>query len=341
MDPAFRKPPRVDTEEKLRFLRSPQAHGGQVPELVETHMSWVFLAGHRALKLKKPVRTDVLDFSTPAARAFNCSEEVRLNERLAPGVYRGVRALVATPAGALAIGAAPGGTPVDWLVEMQRLPPDRMLDAAIRAGTVTAADIARLGDRLARFFAAARRVPLAAAAYLARFDALQQVNRTVLLRPEFAAAAAAPVLDAADAVRARHADALGARAAGGRVREGHGDLRPEHVALDGTPVVIDCLEFNATLREADPFDELAFLGLECRMLGAAWIEPMLTAQIAAALADTPPPAVQSIYTAQRALLRARLAAAHLLDPHPRTPERWLPLAARYVEAARAALAAAG
>jgi aminoglycoside phosphotransferase family enzyme len=327
----------VSTADKVRFLASPAAHGGVRPDVTETHMSWLFAAGDRVLKLKKPVRTPFLDFSTMALRAFNCGEEVRLNRRLAPDVYIGVTPLVATTDGQFAVGPAPGAAPVDWLVEMHRLPADRMLEAAIRSASVTPADIERLGERLAGFFRDARRVQLSAGAYLQRFDALQAANRDVLLQPAFASAGAAPVLDAADAFRARHATALGERAERGHLREGHGDLRPEHIVLDGTPGVIDCLEFNPELREADPFDELAFLGLECRMLGAAWIEGALVAPVARKLGDTPAPAVRAVYTAHRALLRARLSAAHLLDAHPRAPERWLPQAARYLAEARAAL----
>ena len=329
----------VSTADKVRFLGSPVAHGGVRPEVTETHMSWLFAAGDRVLKLKKPVRTPFLDFSTVALRAFNCEEEVRLNRRLAPDVYIGVTPLVATANGQLAVGAAPAGEPIDWLVEMHRLPADRMLDAAIRSDSVSPDDIERLGHRLASFFRTARHVPLSADAYLRRFDALQAANRAVLLTAEFDSAQAAPVLDAADALRSRHAEALGRRAEDGHLREGHGDLRPEHIVLNGTPVVIDCLEFNAELREVDPFDELAFLGLECRMLGAAWIEGTLLAQVARALGDAPSPAVQALYTAHRALLRARLSAAHLLDAHPRTPQRWLPQASRYLAEARDALKA--
>jgi len=332
--------PSASTEEKLRFLASPAAHGGVRPDLIETHMSWLFVAGDRVLKMKKPVRTPFLDFSTLAERESNCREEVRLNRRLAPDVYVGVVPLAATGDGRMALGATAGAQPVEWLVEMHRLPADRMLDAAIRSSTAGPADIERLGERLAGFFRAARRVELSAAAYLQRFDALQAANREVLLRPAFDSLAAGPVLAGADALRSRHAAALGERAAGGHLREGHGDLRPEHIALDGIPVVIDCLEFNAALREVDPFDELAFLGLECRMLGAAWIEGRLVAHLARALGDAPPPAVQALYTAHRALLRARLSAAHLLDAHPRTPGRWLPQAARYLAEARAALGCA-
>jgi len=331
--------PALGTEEKVRFLASPAAHGGRVPEVVETHMSWLFLAGDRVLKLKKPVRTSFLDFSTLAAREFNCGEEVRLNRRLAPGLYVGARPLVRTPDGQLKIGAAPGAEVVDWLVDMRRLPQARMLDVAIRAGTASPADIDRLGAVLAQFFHAAPVVALPGTVYVERFAALQAANRDLLLQRQFSELAAGRVLDAVDRLRERHAGLLGARAEGGHVREGHGDLRPEHIALDGTPVVIDCLEFNPVLREVDPFDELAFLGLECWMLGAAWIQPRLIAHVARALDDTPAPIVLGLYAAHRALLRARLSAAHLLDAQPRTPERWLPQAARYLAEASAALAA--
>ncbi|HET9024435.1 MAG TPA: hypothetical protein VFN64_07655 [Burkholderiaceae bacterium] len=327
----------VSTEDKVRFLASPAAHGGVPPDVVETHMSWLFAAGDRVLKLKKPVRTEFLDFSTVALREFNCGEEVRLNRRLAPAVYDGVVPLVARGDGTLVIGPAADAETVDWLVAMRRLPAARMLDVAIRAGTVSPADIDRLGARLARFFREARRVRMSGDDYRGRFDALQAVNRSVLTLPRFASLDAAPMLDAVDVARGRHAAALHDRAEGGHVREGHGDLRPEHIALDGIPVVIDCLEFNAHLREVDPFDELAFLGLECRLLGAPWIEPRLVALVAQSLDDAPVPAVMALYTAHRALLRARLSAAHLLDPHPRRPEHWLPQAARYLAEARAEL----
>ncbi|HSM22435.1 MAG TPA: hypothetical protein VK876_09530, partial [Rubrivivax sp.] len=128
-----------------------------------------------------------------------------------------------------------------------------------------------------------------------------------------------------------------ARAAGGHVVDGHGDLRPEHVCLQQPPVVIDALEFNAALRAVDPFDELTFLGLECEMAGAAWIGPRVMAVCAATLGHAPPAALLHLYTAYRAQLRARLALAHLLEPQPRTPLKWAPLAQRYLQRSEAAL----
>jgi aminoglycoside phosphotransferase family enzyme len=329
----------------LGFLRTPAAHAafagdGVQVETVETHMSWVFLVGEHALKLKKPVRYAFLDFTTLAAREFFCREEVRLNLRLAPGVYRGVMALqwqggefALVPEG----GPRAVGQTVDWLVHMRRLPAARMLDRAIADRVVGPAEIDALIAVLVTFYRGARATDAEPAAYWGRIQREHAATRDVLLRPQFRFHEAATVLDRFDRAFALCRSALQDRAACGRIVDGHGDLRPEHVCLLQPPVVIDCLEFDPSLRQVDPFDEIAFLGLECEMAGAPWIAPQLLAGCTAALGNAPPAALMGLYTAHRALLRARFAAAHLLDVTPRTPHKWLPLARRYLAHAQVAL----
>ncbi len=340
--PAPRSP---SMAERLRFLQAPAAHtahAGAVLDVqtIETHMSWVFLVGDRVLKMKKTVRYPFLDFSTLAAREFYCREELRLNSRLAPGIYLGLLALCWQD-GALSLQAAEapvvaGGQILDWLVLMRRLPSVRMLDRLIADQAVTPREIDALAARLVAFYRQAATVEISPAEALARWQREQAASREVLLRPQFALQGAAAALDRFDAALVRHACVLLDRVTHRHITDGHGDLRPEHVCLLSPPVVIDCLEFNPALREVDPFDELAFLGLECEMAGAPWIGPRLVEACAAGLGDRVPPALLQLYTAGRALLRARLVMAHLLDPHPRTPERWPPLAQRYVARSLAA-----
>ena len=106
--------------EKVAFLSQPTAYPRPVSEVIrrETHMSWVFLAGDKVYKLKKPVRFPYLDFSTLGRREAACRAELDLNRRLAPDVYLDVVPLVAAPRG-LSIGAP--GEVADWLVVMRRL----------------------------------------------------------------------------------------------------------------------------------------------------------------------------------------------------------------------------
>ena len=334
--------PEPSLDAKLRFLRSPASHPGlkATLECIETHMSWVFFVGERVLKLKKPVRFPFLDFSSLQSREFYCREELRLNSRLAPGVYLGLIALQAS-AGGLALVPeqhlpAPGKT-VDWLVSMRRLPAQHELQRRIAEARVDGHDVDALVSVLAAFYRLAPRAGVTALEYLASFQREQAANREVLLRPQFDLRDAAAALDRFDAALQLHAMQLGERATSGHVVDGHGDLRPEHVWLLEPPVVIDCLEFNVALRRVDPFDEIAFLALECEMAGAPWIGSRLIAGCAAALDDQPSSALLQLYTAQLALRRARLAMAHLLDEVPRAPQRWPPLAQRYIDRALAAL----
>ncbi len=327
--------------DKVAFLGSPDAYPRRPASvaLVETHMSCVFLAGDRALKIKKPVRFPFLDFTTLAAREADCREEVRLNRRLAPHVYLGVLPLVAGPLGHLQLGGA--GTVVDWVVEMRRLDAEAMLDRRLASGTVSEHDIDRLATTLAGFYARADRPGISADDWLARLRARHAQDREALTRPGFGidGERVRRVSDRLDAALEASSGIVAARIAGGRFVEGHGDLRPEHVCLDEPVVIFDCLEFDRDMRILDPFEELAFLGMECAVQGFPELGPALARRVAERLDDTPPPLLLAFYAASRAMLRARLTLAHLFDGDVRHPERWEPRAEAYLAFADETLAA--
>jgi len=121
----------VSLARKVNFLIDPSAYrlDGVEVDAIETHMSWVFLAGELAFKLKKPVKLSHVDFSTLAAREADCRAELRLNKPLAPDVYVRVARLTLNASNELMIDGA--GETIDWLVVMRRLPSERMLDALI------------------------------------------------------------------------------------------------------------------------------------------------------------------------------------------------------------------
>lgn len=335
-----------DFEAKLNFLKAPASYGSPhlTVECIETHMSWVFLVGDRVYKLKKPVHFPFLDFSTLEAREFFCREEVRLNSRLAAGIYLEVVALQWEGGTFKLVSGTQrplGGQTADWLVAMRRLPRQRMLHHLIKSRQLTTADVDTLIDLLGRFYSTAAPATLSADQYLSGLQDEHARNSEVLLKPQF---------HLHDAVRATNEIAralalckglLTERVTHHRIVEGHGDLRPDHVCLLQPPVVIDCLEFNPALRQVDPFDELAYLGLECDMAGAPWVGPQLMAGIARQLGERPPEPLMHFYTAHRAMLRARLAMAHLLDAQPRLPDKWPPLAQRYLMRALMACRAIG
>jgi aminoglycoside phosphotransferase family enzyme len=122
-----------------------------------------------------------------------------------------------------------------------------------------------------------------------------------------------------------------------RFVDGHGDLRPEHIWLGDGVLVIDALEFNAGLRAVDPLEEIAFLDLECARLKSAATGARLRRKILWRLGETRSEPLYTYYRSRRALQRARLAIAHLLEPEPRKPEVWPERTRQYLRFALADL----
>ena len=326
-------------EDKVAALSRPHtypSHADHV-EARETHMSWVFLTDCDVWKLKKPVRFPPLDFSTLDARKRNCEAELTLNRRLAPDVYRRVCRLTCGSDGTLAIDGT--GETVDWLVHMRRLPDALMLDNVLARGAVSGKDIDRVGRLLGSFYKAERPVRETPARFLGRYRGRQATNRNVIehypsgLDKDLAQA----TLNLVDDWLANRAVRLVRRLEEGRIVEGHGDLRAEHICLENPPVIIDGLEFSRDLRRVDPVEEVCFLGLDCARLGAEWIGPRIAGWVSSALNDEPEQDLRDFYTLFHACVRARIALRHLDDENPVTPERWPATANAYFSAASPAL----
>jgi aminoglycoside phosphotransferase family enzyme len=324
-----------DIAAKVAFLSRPAAYpeAPRSVESVETHMSWVFLTDRHAYKLKKPVRYDSLDFSSPELRRRDCEEEVRLNRRLARDVYLGTLALTRASDGTFQLDGA--GELLDWLVHMRRLPADRMLDELIRRGEIGETDVRAAAERLAEFYVRAEPIELAPDSYRKRLEEGVRSDLHELCRPEFGLCAeqVTKLAEAQLAFVERHGALLDQRVLQGRIVEGHGDLRPEHICLTPEPAIIDCLEFSRELRIVDPADELAFLGLECERLGKPLVGRWFLERYTRVTGDEPPRALMHFYRTYRALRRAKIAAWHLQDPSVRDREKWRERARCYVELA--------
>lgn len=326
---------RVTVSEKVAFLSRPEIYPdvSTTVEVVETHMSWVFLSSRLAHKLKKPVHYAFLDFRTLESRRRNCHEEVRLNRRLAPAVYIGAVPLSLDGTGRLTLDGE--GEVVDWLVRMNRLPADNMLDHAIAGGGPDPTDLTAVVGLLAQFYGRAESVELGVVEFRDRLAATAAENRTELLAPEFDLPAGRidSICDALERMLANGAPIFEKRIAGGFIVEGHGDLKPEHIYLGPQPAIIDCLEFNRDFRILDQVDELAYLAVECERMGSADTGKSILEGCCGLLHDHPPVALIDFYKAHRALLRARLAIAHLRDEDVREPGKWRPRALEFLDLA--------
>ncbi|MCA9162562.1 MAG: hypothetical protein KDA62_06265, partial [Planctomycetales bacterium] len=235
-------------------------------EVIETHISYVYLTDRFVFKLKKPVRYEFLDFSTAEARRQACCEEVRLNRRLARDIYLDVVPITVDD-GHFHLGG--DGKPVDWLVKMRRLPADRAMDELIRRGELTEAHVGQVAKTLANFYQQAPPVSLRCESYRQAIAQHVRANHLELSREvhQLPEPMIRRVWQAQQRVLQLWPDLLTTRVCDGRIVDGHGDLRPEHIYLAPSPTVIDCIEFNSDFRQIDVLDELCFLDMECVRLG--------------------------------------------------------------------------
>ena len=252
-----------DQSEVAEFLSRPEAYGGDDPvERIDTHISMIFLVGERAFKLKRAVRLPYLDFSTADLRRRFCHAEVRVNRRTAPGIYRGVVAVVRDADGRLRLGGE--GEAVDWLVEMTRFEQDMLFDRLAQAGRLDRFAMEDLADAVSRFHAAAEPVSDRGGRALVA---------TVIESNARSFAEAPPSVVDPQAARALHESSLTALAAveetleerrrGGMVRHCHGDLHLRNICLhDGQATLFDAIEFSDELANIDVLYDLAFLVMD-------------------------------------------------------------------------------
>ena len=327
----------------VRFLSSPGSYDPPPSrvEVEETHMSVVFFAGDYVYKLKRPIRLGFIDWRSLEARRMSCEAEHAINQELAPGVYLRTESVVQRGDGKLALGGE--GDVLDWLVVMRRLDGDIALDRMLEQDSVTPSDLDRLCDRLAQFYRRQPPIELSPGAMIEHWRKRVEMDAESLTDPLFdlPAEMVDPPITALRRFLAHDAHYIEARVEEGRIVDGHGDLKPEHVYLGPEVLLIDRLEFDARLRWCDPFDEITFLGMECRRLGAPDILPDLIERLAARLDDRPPEPLLRFYLCYRACLRARLSIEHLRDDAPRTPEKWPRKTRAYLRLAERALPLTG
>jgi len=302
----------------VRDLLRPEAYAGEGARPVSlrtTHASWVFLIGDDVFKVKRPVDFGFLDFRTVEARRAACEDEVRLNRRLAPAIYLGVEPIRASPDGLVLHGDGPI---VDWAVHMRRLPDRASAAAMLGRGILRPDRLASAAETLAAFTAAARPTPeLGAPAALRRnvdenFAQVQPFIDDLLERATFDDVRRFQ-LDTLDA----RADRFAARVAEGRIREGHGDLRLEHLYFLPPPdgfVAIDCVEFSDRFRCGDAAGDVAFLAMELEAARRPDLAVGFLARFAEASDDFGLYGVVDFYLSYRAWVRGKVAAFLASDP---------------------------
>jgi aminoglycoside phosphotransferase family enzyme/predicted kinase len=292
-------------------LREPHAFGGGAAkvDVIETHISYVFLVGGEAYKVKKALLLPFLDFSTLASRRRYCDLEVALNRRTAPSLYLGVVPIVERD-GAIVVGGA--GNVVEWAVHMRRFADDALLSRMLARDGVDATMIDRLAEGVAAFHGTISRTPppdagTAAKAIAFALDNLRDLDALVESpgERERVGALRAWTLREGAACEA----AMQERRRGGFVRDCHGDLHLDNIAvIDGQPTPFDCIDFDPALRWGDVVGDIAFAAMDLRARGRADLARRFVDRYLEATGDYAGAALMPFYAVYRALVRAKVAS---------------------------------
>lgn len=302
----------TDLPPLIQALRDPARYPGGVArvELVQTHISWVLLAGDYAYKIKKPVKLSFLDFSTLALRQKYCLDELRLNRRFAPDLYLDVVGIFNSPQDPRWQGS---GAPIEYAVRMHRFEESGRLDHVCKRGELQAQHLSALADSLVTFHQAAAVAP-AGSRFGSDGHILQPAldNFTDLLRVLSDAGLQTRLVALRTWTQAQFeqlAPLMQARQHAGLVRECHGDLHLANMVLiHGRVQLFDCIEFNEDLRWMDVASEIAFVYIDLLEHQQPGLADWLLDEVLSRSGDYEAARVLRFYAVYRAMVRAKVAA---------------------------------
>lgn len=332
----------------ITTLHNPQSypHAVKSVRVIETHISWILLAGKFAYKIKKAVDLGFLDYTGLAARKYYCAEEIRLNQRTAPDIYLNAVCIGGSP-DAPVFGAEPA---LEYAVRMRRFSADALLDRCLLRGELLPRHIDQLSATVARFHAELPGVADAAYGTTATIHAaaLQNFEQMLpLLHDDAGRVLLASIQHATEEEFAACATVITSRRAQGFVRECHGDLHLGNIALiNDIPVPFDGIEFNPALRWLDVMSEVAFTMMDLLHHGRLDYAWRFLNGYLEATGDYAGIAVLRFYLAYRAAVRAKVSAirsgqpgitAHAKGDARHTCRRYLALAQRCLDERNAVL----
>ncbi len=311
-------------------------------DVVQTHISFIFLTDEYAYKVKKPVDFGFLNYTTLARRREMCEREVTLNRRLCPDTYLGVVDVV-DDGGRLALGGS--GTPIEHAVRMQRLPADRMLRQVLHRGEADPAIFSGIARTLAAFHAAAETGPeIRAMKGLAgvTFNCEENFEQTERYVGTLLPAELFELIRTSTRLFLRRRAALfEERAKRGRLRDGHGDLHLDSICVTDPIRIFDCIEFNERFRYQDVAEEVAFLAMDLEFHGFPHFAKTFVDAYVAESGDAELLELLDFYKAYRAYVRAKVSSFQTDDPRigeadkallRETALRYYELAGRYARA---------
>lgn len=309
-------------------------------KLIQTHLSWVFLAGDRVYKIKKPVDFGFLDFTTLEKRKFFCSEEIRLNKRLCPKIYEDVVPITQEENGSYRVEGS--GEVVEWAVKMKRMPEEGIMSSLISKDEITKADIEGISDILVPFYKGARASE--DKIYLGSIDVVRENCEENFTQTEdfvdkvISSSDFKFIRDYTRDFLEKNSHLFEKRQREGFIVEGHGDLYSANICFDRKKdeiYIFDCIEFNERFRYGDVAVDIAFLAMDLDFVGLCHLSSAFIEIFQKDMSDDDLYKLLDFYKCYRAYVRGKIGCFTWSDPgvDEKTRDNSLQQAKRYFKLA--------
>ncbi|MCJ7515034.1 MAG: hypothetical protein MUO89_03560 [Dehalococcoidia bacterium] len=292
------------------------AHHPQKVELVQTQMSFLFLTGDYAYKVKKPVDLGYLDYTTLEKRRFFCRQEVELNRRLCPDAYLEVVPLVSRQ-GQIHLGGE--GEVIEYAVKMKQLPAERMMDKLLPQNLVTVDMVVRVAEKLAAFHHKAKSSPEISS--YGKLEAIKINTDENFTQTEkyidisISSRTYSQIKTYSDNFLKSNKPLFHKRVEEGRIRDCHGDLHAAHVCISDGICIYDCIEFNDRFRYGDVASEVAFLAMDLDRFQRADLSQAFVDAYVRLSGDKELMQLLNFYKCYRAYVRGKVSSFMLDDPY--------------------------
>jgi aminoglycoside phosphotransferase family enzyme/predicted kinase len=326
--------------ELVKALLKPEAYpeATQKIELVQTQMSFVFLADQFVYKVKKAVDLGYLDYTSLEKRQFYCQKEVELNRRLCPEVYLGV-VPITRPKGAIVIGGR--GEAIEYAVKMRRLPQEAMMNVLLANNRISLEMITRVAQKLAAFHQRAE-----TNAEIGAFGEIEAITRNTdenfsqtekYIGKTISQDSYQHLKGYTNSFIQKNTPLFNRRIKEGRIRDCHGDLHAAHICFTNGICIYDCIEFNDRFRYCDVASEIAFLAMDLDHYGRADLSSILVKAYVGDSGDKELLKLLDFYKGYRAYVRGKVESFKLDDPYlaPAEKRQTLEVAASYFDLAHA------
>jgi aminoglycoside phosphotransferase family enzyme len=300
----------------VEALMKPEAYDEEAGhiEMIQTHISFVFLTGRFVYKVKKAVDLGFLDFTTLEKRRFFCEKELQLNRRLCGDMY-----LEAVPINRSSVIKIKGeGETVEYAVKMKQMPQEKMMSKLLEENKVDDRLVDRIAKIVANFHSNAeisRRISefgslaVVETNWKENFEQTEEfVGKTISMK-DFKL-----IRERVEDFMKRNASFFEKRMAEGRVRDCHGDIHSGNIFVTDKVYIFDAIEFNERFRYSDVAADVAFLSMDLDFRERSDLSDFFVERYVKYSGDQELAKLLPFYKCYRAYVRGKVTSFKLEDP---------------------------